>query len=83
MKAKELLTKLKACHDSIAWAGEKTIEESWMSCDRGDWMLWFYKAMYPDKLKELTLAKCHCANTVRHLMKDQRSIDAVDAAIAF
>ena len=39
--------------------------------------------MYPKNLRELTLAKGHCANTVRHLMKDQRSIDAVDAAIAF
>ena len=29
------------------------------------------------------LAKGHCANTVRHLMNDQRSIDAVDAAIDF
>jgi len=39
--------------------------------------------MYPDNLRELTLAKGHCANTVRHLMKDERSIAAVDAAIAF
>ena len=83
MKAKELLTKLEACQPSIEWAGEKTVDEAWETCDRGDWMLWFYKKMYPDNLKELTLAKGHCANTVRHLMKDQRSIDVVDAAIAF
>jgi hypothetical protein len=31
----------------------------------------------------LTLTKGHCANTVRHLMKDKRSRDAVDAAIAY
>jgi hypothetical protein len=31
----------------------------------------------------LTLAKGHCANTVRHLMMDDRSIKAVDTAIAF
>ena len=83
MKAKELLTKLEACEESIEWAGEKTIEEAWETCERGDWMLWFYKKMYPDNLSELTIAKGHCANTVRHLMKDQRSIDAVDAAISF
>jgi len=31
----------------------------------------------------LTLAKAHCANTERHFMKDERSIKAVDIAIAF
>jgi hypothetical protein len=31
----------------------------------------------------ITLAKGLCANTVRHLMKDDRSIKAVDVAIAF
>ena len=34
-------------------------------------------------IREITLAKGHCANTVRHLMKDERSIAAVDTAIAF
>ena len=46
-------------------------------------MLWFYRKQYPENIKELTLAKGHCANTVRHLMKDPRSLAAVDAAIAF
>jgi len=83
MKAKHLLEIIGACSQAIEWAGEMTIEEAWNTCERGDWMLWFYSKQYPENIRELTLAKGHCANTVRHLMKDERSINAVDAAISF
>jgi hypothetical protein len=57
-------------------------KEAWETCKRGDWMLWIAKKLNVDLLK-LTTAKALCANTVRHLMKDERSIKAVDAAILF
>jgi hypothetical protein len=79
---KDLLLKLKACKEAIEWAGDKTAEEIIDTCHRGDWLLWLaYKLEVDDR--PLTLAKGHCANTVRHLMKDERSIKAVDAAIAY
>jgi len=80
---KELLQKLKACKEAMEWAGDKSWQEIYNTCHRGDWLLWLFKRTNPDDLKLLTLAKGHCANTVRHLMKDERSIKAVDAAIAF
>ena len=80
---KELLIKLNACKDAREWAGDKSWEEIYNTCHRGDWLLWLFKRTNPDDLQLLTLAKGHCANTVRHLMKDERSIKAVDAAIAF
>jgi hypothetical protein len=83
MKAKELLIAMNACYESIEWVGDRTIQEAWQECERGDWMLWFYAKQHPEKIRELTLAKGHCANTVRHLMKDKRSINAVDAAIKY
>jgi hypothetical protein len=79
---KELLIKLNACDEAIEWAGDRTIEEIVKDCDRGDWLLWLAKKI-GIKLQPLTLAKGHCANTVRHLMKNERSIKAVDMAIAF
>jgi hypothetical protein len=79
---KELLIKLNACKEAIEWAGDRTIEEIVKDCDRGDWLLWLAKKI-GIKLQPLTLAKGHCANTVRHLMKNERSIKAVDMAIAF
>jgi len=52
-------------------------------CERGWEMLDLFQRTNPDDLQALTLAKGHCANTVRHLMEDERSTQAVDAAIAF
>ena len=82
-KNMQLLKKHNACEDAQQWAQDKTIEEAYNTCPRGDWMLWLFAKTNPDDLQRLTLAKGHCANTVRHLMKDERSIKAVDVAIAF
>jgi hypothetical protein len=80
---KDLLLKLNACNDAKEWAENKSWEEIYNTCHRGDWLLWLFKKTNPNDLQLLTLAKGHCANTVRHLMKDKRSIIAVDTAIAF
>ena len=79
---KQLLIELNACKDARTWAADKTIEEAVSTCQRGDWMLWLAKKVNVG-IRPLTLAKGKCANTVRHLMKDERSIKAVDAAIDF
>jgi hypothetical protein len=78
----QYLESLKACSAAIKWAGDKTIEQVVADCHRGDWLLWLAKKCGVE-LQPLTLAKAHCANTVRHLMTDERSIKAVDVAIAF
>jgi hypothetical protein len=80
---KEKLIKLDACHEAIKWAREKSIQEIWDTCHRGDWMLWLFKRTNPEQLQELTRAKAHCALTVRHLMKDKRSINACEVALKF
>ena len=86
----EHLASLGACQESKNWAKSLTFAENstlqevlayaWSICPRGDWMLWYFSKTNPD-IRKLTLVKGYCANTVRHLMRDQRSIDAVDAAI--
>jgi hypothetical protein len=82
IRMKELLIKLDACKEAIEWAGDRTIEEIVKDCDRGDWLFWLAKKI-DIELQPLTLANGHCANTVRHLMKNERSITGVDMAIAF
>jgi hypothetical protein len=77
------LKKLKACEDGLLWINNKSSQEVYDTLDRGDWLLWFFKKANPDDVKLTTLVKGYCANTVRHLMKDQRSTHAVDMAIAF
>jgi hypothetical protein len=78
----QYLQSVEACKPAVAWAGNKTVEEVVATCHRGDWLLWLAKKC-DIGLQPLTLAKGHCANTVRHLMKDERSTKAVDVAIAF
>jgi hypothetical protein len=80
---KEFLKKHNACKDGYEFAKDLTLEQFLNTCERGDWILWLFKRTNPDDLQLLTLAKGHCANTVRHLMKDERSLKAVDTAIAF
>ena len=80
---KEFLINLNACNDAKEWAEDKTWEEVYNTCHRGDWLLWLFKKTNPDDLQLITLAKGHCANTIRHLMTDERSIAGVDAAIVF
>lgn len=69
--------------DEFEWVGERTIEEAWAECPRGDWMIMYYAETHPENKRELSLAKGLCANTVRHLMTDSRSLAAVDYAIAY
>ena len=78
----DLLKELRACEEAIEWAGDMEIEDVVDKCYRGDWLLWLANKVNVDDRK-LTLAKGLCANTVRHLMKNERSVKAVDAAIAY
>jgi hypothetical protein len=78
----ELLIELNACEDAREWACDKTIEQVVQECHQGDWLLWLAKRVGVE-LQPLTLAKGHCANTIRHLMTDERSLKTVDTAIAF
>ena len=79
---KDLLIELNACENAIDWVGDKTIEQALADSQRGDWLLWLAKKL-DLPLNKLTLAKARCAKTVIHLMKDQRSIDAVNVAERF
>ena len=71
-----------ACQEAIEWVGDRTLEQAWNDCERGDWMLWFAEKAGVE-LQPLTLAKARCANLVVHLMKDERSRNAVEVAERF
>ena len=80
---KELLKNKNACKEAIDWAEGKSLEEVWNTCHRGDWMLWLAGKTGWWSDRELSLAKGKCAETVIHLMKDERSRAAVKAAIDY
>jgi hypothetical protein len=77
------LDQLSACKEAIEYVRtQKSAKDAWMNCDRGDWLLWLAKRLNVDD-KKLTLAKALCANQVRHLMKDQKSLDTLDACFKY
>ena len=83
---KKLLIELCACDEAMKWANGKSWKEIFDTCHRGDWLLWLFYHTKTDSENDfalLTIAKGYCANSIRHLMKDHRSIDAVDAAINY
>ena len=77
------IEKFSPCHEALVFRKEyPDFKSAWKACPRGDWMLWIASKL---KIKErkLFLAKGLCAKTVIHLMRDQRSIDSVQATIDY
>lgn len=45
-KPADILAHLSACDDAMAWAQDyATPAEAWQACPRGDWMLWYLRAV--------------------------------------
>src|SRR5690554_258351 len=77
------LKQLEPCENGYKFAQSKnSLIDAWETCERGDWMLWFAQKLNCP-LQLLTLAKGRCAETVIHLMRDERSRKAVEVAIDF
>lgn len=54
MTIHEKLIELRACEEAREWATDKSIEEIWNTCHRGDWMLWLFKRTNPGDLRILS-----------------------------
>ena len=77
------LENLNACEDSIEWLStQDNLQQAWKDCERGDWLLWLVARLNINERK-LFLAKGLVAEQVIHLMNDERSIEAVKAAINY
>lgn len=78
-----ILKKIGACDRSLKDYDAMTVAEAWNSCQRGDDMLWFFSRIYPEKKMEIIGASAHCANTVRHLICDERIQKCIDIFISY
>ena len=79
MKPIELARKLNSCEAAAEFVSRyETIEEAWAACPRGDWMLWTAAKLKIDR-RLLVGVLGKCVRTVQHLMKNPRSIAALDA----
>ncbi len=80
---KQLLIELNACADARNWSEGKSWKEVYKECHRGDWLIWLFKKTTNADKRLRALVAGHCANTVRHLMENERSTNAVDVVIRF
>lgn len=63
MNLKEFLNSLGACQDSVLWAdGREVSEETWNTCPRADWLLWFARQLEIDH-RLIAQAAYSCAKT--------------------
>jgi len=83
MTFKDKLIELGACKEAIEWVGDKTLQESWGTCPRGDWMLWLHAKLFPEKVRERVACAAECVATVSHLLTDKRSLNAIKVARRF
>ena len=79
MNYSDLLKSLGACNEAVEARKGWTVERAMEAAERGDWILWLAENLELDRRK-LTLAKARCAKTVRHLMTDERSRQAIEVA---
>ena len=77
------IKRYKPCKEALKWyASQDTFQKAWQNCHRGDWMLWFAAKLRVEE-RIIVLTGGYCAKTVLHLMKDQRSRNAVQVAINY
>jgi|GEM_PF-6773483 hypothetical protein len=88
MKLQDFLKAQCSCEKARKWA-KKLSPEAYLRCHRGDWLLLLHGKLYPDfsknpnQVRKRVLVAGLTVNLVRDKMTDERSIAAVDAAIAF
>ena len=79
------LTHLRPCSDAADWlATQPTIEQAYLNCHRGDWLLWLAaKLSLPRPL--LVQAACDCARTALCFvpLDEPRPLQAIEAAEAW
>jgi Mg2+/Co2+ transporter CorC len=81
MKLATLLKNHDVDNELYEFSKNLTLQEFYETCPRGDWLFEILTLTHPNKENELRLAAAHCANTVRHLMKDKRSTNIIDYVI--
>lgn len=77
---KEFLKKHDACEEGYKWAIKecKSLQEVWDK-SRIDWLIWLATREGVLKERDLHEFGLFCANQVKHLMKDPRSLAALQA----
>jgi hypothetical protein len=73
------LFEIAACADATRWVGERSLEEAWEECPRGDWLLWYAQKVGVDR-RLLVRAACACARQVLQYAIEPEARLAIETA---
>jgi len=89
MSFKQQLIDWEVCKKAIQWVEDRTLQQAWNDCPRGDWMLWLLEEMKEKEgwldEKQITLLDCWCARrTFKYLPEGEtRPLKAIEAKEAW
>jgi len=84
MNLKAALLQLGACDAALEWVGDRTPEQAWQECPRGDWLLWVAARVKVER-RLVVLAACACTRTALKYVPEgeDRPRKAIEAAEAW
>jgi hypothetical protein len=89
MSFEQQLIEMDAHQEVIDWVEDRTLEQAWNDCNRGDWMLWLLEKMegkegWLDE-KEIMVLGCWCARrTLKYVPEEEtRPLKAIEAKEAW
>jgi len=89
MSFKQQLIEMDVCKEAIDWVEDRTIQQAWKDCQRGDWMLWLLEQIEGEKgwldEKEIMLLGCWCARRALKYIQEReiRPLKAIEAKEAW
>jgi hypothetical protein len=89
MSFKQQLIEMEACREIINWVEDRTLEQAWRDCHRGDWMLWLLEEMGGKEgwlnEKEIMLLGCWCTRRALKYVSEEekRPLKAIEAKEAW
>ena len=79
-----LLSDLNACAEARAFAATcPDLETAWLTCERGDWLLWFAAKRQGAPRTQLVFIACQCARLALPHAKDARVLVCIETAEAW
>jgi hypothetical protein len=75
----DVLKSLNACDEACEARKNITVEEAMRITERADWIVWLAQRLGVDKRK-IILAKVRSSVVIKHLLKDERSLKALEVA---
>jgi len=70
MNLRDRLIELEACEAALEWVEDRPLDQAWLECPRGDWLLWFLAATTTQKRFVATALAAAAQRVLRYVPKE-------------